>query len=345
MATATPDEPGAPKQLLKTERVAQDLFVELLAERSFQKHVIESVVDELMCGGQGNAARSFGEQVLATLRDAARSSAERHRGIGLREDIVTLTKVVSSAIDTFMTSVTFAFCDFGGNLNRERAALFSVRMQVDRFTDLKKFDPALSEQIARRLSALVRAFAAQVATPFQVVNSTFFAISLCDLLYRFEEHCSMYESCAELKNLLSATNRFYTKVVLQLTQLTAARCQAKSRENGRLRTRKASSAARSSAVTLRETAHLLRSPGYLMSADLLKVRTASRKSRAFQVHTDESGQKASRKRKKAVWAKTVHDDMTPCGVTARRLARKLTKDVVDNLACRVSTVLAYNRQH
>lgn len=70
--------------------------------------------------------------------------------------------IASSII--LIISVSLASCNFDGNLNREMATLFSLRIQIDRYESLDKVDAALSEQLARRLSTLVRAFALRIAT-------------------------------------------------------------------------------------------------------------------------------------------------------------------------------------
>lgn len=60
-----------------------------------------------------------------------------------------------------------------------------------------------------------------VFSPFQIANGAFFAGSLCDLLYRFEEFCSIQRrnSSGKLEQLRKAIDSFHNVVVIRLNKV------------------------------------------------------------------------------------------------------------------------------
>lgn len=57
-----------------------------------------------------------------------------------------------------------AFCDIGASINRDAAALFSVRLQLEQFLNSDHFQLLRFEQFIRRLYTLLRCFAARIST-------------------------------------------------------------------------------------------------------------------------------------------------------------------------------------
>lgn len=58
-------------------------------------------------------------------------------------------------------------------------------------------------------------------SPFQIANCAFFASCLCDLLYRFEEFCSIHEKnfTSKFEQLQKAINTFHDIVVRRLNEV------------------------------------------------------------------------------------------------------------------------------
>ncbi|VDN30856.1 unnamed protein product [Gongylonema pulchrum] len=256
----------------KTELVAQNMLKDLLGRRSFQKHLIESTAEQLMYGAAKSHSDSYGQQHFV-VSNAGFESPTSYCCAVIDENIGMLVRLLDLIAESFIRSSNLAFCDIGVETNRDTAALFAVRVQVDRFLNSNSFQLLQFEQIVRRLCALLRCFAIRISTPFQIANCAFYAGSLCDLLYRFEEFCSIQNQqlSGNFEQLRKAIDSFHSIVVIHLNKMLAARfketCAAKKAQEQSSPSKRTPQRPKS-ATTFREVEHVLRSPGYLLPHDL-----------------------------------------------------------------------------
>ncbi|KAL4001684.1 hypothetical protein ACH3XW_0285 [Acanthocheilonema viteae] len=226
-----------------------------------------------------------------------------------------------------------AFCDISANINRDAASLFSVRLQLEQFLNSDHFQLLRFEQFIRRLYTLLRCFAARISTPFQIANCAFFASCLCDLLYRFEEFCSIHEKnfTSKFEELQKAINIFHDVVVRRLNEMIASRIKQKrvvKRKIAGSNSLRRTSGRPKSAATFHEVEKSLRSPGYLLPHDLREKRRLMQLRRATT-----SFSPSSQRFSKYTPQKTIQKEMV------HRLARKITKEMINGLAARVDDVV------
>lgn len=96
-------EPTIKLPPLKTKLIARDLFMELLSKRPFEKYTAETILDELMCSANKEVC-TFDDGVLTILNNAVRPHCSCYETTLLQDYIDTLTRVINSAADFFVTS-------------------------------------------------------------------------------------------------------------------------------------------------------------------------------------------------------------------------------------------------
>ncbi|VDM50050.1 unnamed protein product [Toxocara canis] len=273
---------------MKPETLAEEMLGVLLNDRNFQKYLVDTVVDHIVREASVTA-ESSNNRILSSSNGQQQKFEEKP--LSVHEEIIasnvdTLKRLIDSVTETFLRSVDVALCGFGTDTNRDAAVLFSARIQIDRFLSSNRFEISRFEQSVRRLSTLLR-------TPFQVANCAFFASSLCDILYRLEEYCSIHEKKSSqcFASLRTSIDDFYFAVVRHLNQvplsvdkyqMVLAHQEAiakvkKKEEREKIRTTQKSPRRTRSAVTFREQLGLKsKSPGYLLPRDLQEKRASLR---------------------------------------------------------------------
>uniref|UniRef100_A0A0R3RRB7 Uncharacterized protein n=1 Tax=Elaeophora elaphi TaxID=1147741 RepID=A0A0R3RRB7_9BILA len=335
------NDPGKvrhPSPQVKCEFIAQQILKELLTKRSFQKYLIDNTVKEVLNSVGSADTTIYGEQVaIQNLGFELPTTCRRAVINGNIDLLICHLKLIA---ELFTKSSNLAFCDIGANINRDAAALFSVRLQLEQFLNSNHFQLLRFERFIRRLYTLLRYFAARISTPFQIANCAFFASCLCDLLYRFEEFCSIHEKnfTSKFEQLQNAINIFHDVVVRRLNEMVAARIKQehakkavkrKIAEGSPLRR---SSRRPKSAATFREVEQALRSPGYLLPHDLHEKRQLMQ-SRRITTSFSPSKQRSS----KYTPQKIVQEEMI------HRLAHEITKEMINDLAARVNDVVIISR--
>ncbi|VDK87798.1 unnamed protein product [Litomosoides sigmodontis] len=320
---------------VKSEIIAQQIFKKLLTKRSFQKHLVDSTVKEVLSNVRSADTTAYGQQFI--MRSLGFESSTSCRRAIIHENIDLLICHLKLIAESFVKSSNLAFCDIGANINRDAAILFSVRLQLEQFLNSDRFELLRFEQFIRRLYTLLRCFAARISTPFQIANCAFFASCLCDLLYRFEEFCSIHEknSKSKFQQLQKAINTFRDVVVRRLNEMIAARIKQEKVVERKI---VGSSALRrtlhrpKSAVTFREVGRTLRSKGYLLPHDLQEKRRLMQSRRATPSFSPLKQRFPKYTPQKIIQDETVH-----------RLAREITKEMINGLAARVDDVVLISR--
>ncbi|KHN83115.1 hypothetical protein Tcan_10698 [Toxocara canis] len=352
---------------MKPETLAEEMLGVLLNDRNFQKYLVDTVVDHIVREASVTA-ESSNNRILSSSN--AQQQKFEEKPLSVHEEIIasnvdTLKRLIDSVTETFLRSVDVALCGFGTDTNRDAAVLFSARIQIDRFLSSNRFEISRFEQSVRRLSTLLRTFATRISTPFQVANCAFFASSLCDILYRLEEYCSIHEKKSSqcFASLRTSIDDFYFAVVRHLNQMVLAHQEAiakvkKKEEREKIRTTQKSPRRTRSAVTFREQLGLKsKSPGYLLPRDLQEKRASLRSaqrprsaaSMRRSVPAVPLGMRTSRTTSDIAnkWSKLLNSEPVlreslvsdEQGRAALRLAREITKDVVEELADRVDKMM------
>ncbi|KAI6230087.1 hypothetical protein M3Y99_01099300 [Aphelenchoides fujianensis] len=104
-----------------------------------------------------------------------------------------------------------------------------------------------SSFVARRLGHLIKTFTIRVSSAFDIPTMSFFACSLCEMLYRLEEFVSIHRPTAKCSLLRRATDDFYTNVVKGMNKLQLQR------NLGRWRSTQSLRAGRSTAMSHAQT--------------------------------------------------------------------------------------------
>lgn len=341
---------GAHPPEVKVEALAADMLEVLLTDRNFQKYLIDLVVEHLL--SERNVTDVT--ELVETPRKPPLSSRSETIAAATRS----LTSLVESVTETFLRSVDLALFNIVADSNRDAATLFSVRIQIDRFLNSDHINLNRFEQAVRRISALLRTFALRISTPFHIANNAFFASSLCDILYRFEEYCSIYEKklADEFEKLRNAIEDFYFAVVKQLNKMVLRQqeeiLKRKRKEEMEKILTKTPRRTRSASNFGEPRLQQSKSAGFLLPRDL----NEKRKAIARSVPRNRSATLASRSRRTTgvaariggKWEKLLNSEpilrkslsSDEQGLAALRLAREITKDFVDELANRVEKVCA-----
>ncbi|VDK73581.1 unnamed protein product [Onchocerca ochengi] len=324
---------------VKSEITAQQILKKLLANRSFQKYIIDSTVKEILNNAGSTDTTACGQQLI--IQNLEFQSSTNCRRAIIHQNIDLLICHLKLIAELFIKSSNLAFCDIGANVNRDASALFSTRLQLELFVNSDRFQLPRFEQFVRRLYTLLRCFAARISTPFQIANCAFFASCLCDLLYRFEEFCSMHEKnfISKFEQLQKAINIFHDVVVRHLNEMIAARIKEKY-ETKKVMKRKINENSPlrrtlyrpKSAVTFREVEKTLRSPGYLLPHDLHEKRRLMQSRQATASLSPAKQRFSKHTAQRNIQEETVH-----------RLAREITKEMVNGLAERVDDVVLISR--
>ncbi|VDM07710.1 unnamed protein product [Wuchereria bancrofti] len=321
---------------MKSEIIAQQIFKKLLAKRSFQKYLIDSTVKEILNDVGPADTTTYGQQLI--FQNLGFESSTSCRRVIIHQNVDLLICHLKLIVESFIKSSNLAFCDIGANINRDAAALFSVRLQLEQFVNSDHFQLLRFEQFIRRLYTLLRCFAARISTPFQIANCAFFASCLCDMLYRLEEFCSIHEKnfTSKFEQLRKAIDIFHNVIVRRLNEMITGRIKEEYKTK-KVAKRKASEISPSrrtphrpkSAATFREVQQTLhRSPGYLLPYDLHEKRRLMQSRRATTSFPP-SKQRFSKFRdtQQKIQQETVY-----------RLAHEITKEMVNGLAARVDDV-------
>uniref|UniRef100_A0A915C133 Uncharacterized protein n=2 Tax=Parascaris univalens TaxID=6257 RepID=A0A915C133_PARUN len=359
MLSARGDPPS-----VKPEALAEDMLCVLLTDRTFQKYLVDAVVEHIMQEASGSEMTHDGLRVHHIREDGMLSV----RGEIIASNVDSLKRLVDSITETFLRSVDLSICEFGADTNRDAALLFSTRIQIDRFLSSNRFELTRFEQSVRRLSTLLRTFATRISTPFQIANCAFFASSLCDILYRFEEFCSIHEkkSADCFTELRCSIDDFYFVVVHHLNQMVLSHQEAvtemkKKEKQEKIRFHQRTPVRTRSAVTFREQSNMKsKSPGYLLPRDLQEKRMALRnvqrprsavslRRNPVQTSAMQTSHTTSEIAQK--WSKLLNNELVlrnslmadEQGRAALRLAREITKNVVEELASKVDRVCLTRR--
>ncbi|EJW87316.1 hypothetical protein WUBG_01777 [Wuchereria bancrofti] len=321
---------------MKSEIIAQQIFKKLLAKRSFQKYLIDSTVKEILNDVGPADTTTYGQQLI--FQNLGFESSTSCRRVIIHQNVDLLICHLKLIVESFIKSSNLAFCDIGANINRDAAALFSVRLQLEQFVNSDHFHLLRFEQFIRRLYTLLRCFAARISTPFQIANCAFFASCLCDMLYRLEEFCSIHEKnfTSKFEQLRKAIDIFHNVIVRRLNEMITGRIKEEYKTK-KVAKRKASEISPlrrtphrpKSAATFREVQQTLhRSPGYLLPYDLHEKRRLMQSRRATTSFPP-SKQRFSKFRdtQQKIQQETVY-----------RLAHEITKEMVNGLAARVDDV-------
>uniref|UniRef100_A0A915PC73 Nucleolus and neural progenitor protein-like N-terminal domain-containing protein n=1 Tax=Setaria digitata TaxID=48799 RepID=A0A915PC73_9BILA len=338
-----PDE-RSPSQV-KSEIIAQKMLKKLLVNRSFQKYLVDSTVKKILNDpdptGTTTTNNNNNGQKFTAQKFGFNSPTSTYRCAVIYEKIDLLICHLKLITESFIKSSNLAFCDIGANVNRDAALLFSVRLQLEQFLNCNQFQLLRFEQFIRRLYTLLRCFATRISTPFQIANCAFFASCLCDLLYRFEEFCSIHEKnyAIKFKQLHKAISIFHDIVVRRLNEMVTARIKEESttKKVAKLKTCEISPLQYTphrpkSAATFHEVEKTLRSPGYLLPHEL-RVRRRSMLSRRATASFSPAKERFSKHMsQKNIQGEAVH-----------RLARELTEEMVNDLATRVDDVILISK--
>uniref|UniRef100_A0A915DEQ7 Uncharacterized protein n=1 Tax=Ditylenchus dipsaci TaxID=166011 RepID=A0A915DEQ7_9BILA len=221
-------------RLPTTDDLAEEMMADLLNDRSFQKLWTDLLVEVLVSdikspspAGPRLSSKQYRETSCTKINSLVDNS------------LAQLVDTIHLTVDIFLRGVRLSFCDntTSGDLNREFSALYSIRVQLDRLLMTQEKDSsaqwrtkenvkkltgnseAAAGLIARRLVHLLKNFGVRISTPYSVKNHAFFASSICDLLYRFEEFCSTNVDSEECVHLRKTVNEFYSTLVKGLDEL------------------------------------------------------------------------------------------------------------------------------
>ncbi|CAG9533004.1 unnamed protein product [Cercopithifilaria johnstoni] len=176
-----------------------------------------------------------------------------------------------------------------------------------------------------------------ISLPFQIANCAFFAICLCDLLYRFEEFCSIHEKnfTSKFEQLQKTINMFHDVVVRRLNEMIATRIKQdkimKRKIAGSSSLRRTPRRPKSAAI-FREVEQELRSPGYLLPHDLQEKRRLMQSRRATTSFSPSKQRFSKHIPQKIIEKEAIH-----------RLAREITNEMINGLAARVDDVVIISR--
>ncbi|VDM99768.1 unnamed protein product [Thelazia callipaeda] len=184
-------------------------------------------------------------------------------------------------------------------------------------------------------------------SPFQIANYAFFATSLCDLLYNFEEFCSIREKLfsKEFIPLRKAIDSFHNVVVLSLNKVLMIKEKVKKEYSSKKTPQVQMPLQRSPnksklPATFRQVQETLRSPGYLLPQKLDGVKFCPIQRRRQVVSTrlvrNDSGV-AKRSAPTHESAKNIEDRRV------QHLARGITEKVMDEIVSYTSSCLARRR--
>uniref|UniRef100_A0AC34QTF6 Uncharacterized protein n=1 Tax=Panagrolaimus sp. JU765 TaxID=591449 RepID=A0AC34QTF6_9BILA len=196
----------------KPRNVLEDLMSALIENRSFQKLWQDEALDLLNLTNDEQLQTPKMEDELVLNNDSASASLI----------VDELAHSVHLCVETFLRSLPLALPNSDAKMSRETASLYSVRVQIDRLTLNKDLQLPQLRLAARRIGHLLKNFTIAVSSPFPVPSCSFLASSVCDLLYRFEELCSMNEnlvpvfSCAKLRKSI---DDFHYDIVKRLNMI------------------------------------------------------------------------------------------------------------------------------
>lgn len=326
---------------MKSEIIAQQIFKKLLTKRSFQKYLIDSTVKEILNDVRSTDTTTYGQQLI--IQNLGFESPTSCRRVIIYENVDLLICHLKLIVESFIKSSNLAFCDIGANINRDAAALFSVRLQLEKFLNSDHFQLLRFEQFIRRFYTLLRCFAARISTPFQIANCAFFASCLCDMLYRLEEFCSIHEKnfTSKFEQLRKAIDVFHNVIVRRLNEMITGRIKEEyktikvvKRKSSEISPLRRTPRRPKSAATFREVQQTLhRSPGYLLPHDLQEKRRLMQ-SRRTTASFSPSKQRFPKIRdtSEKIQQETVY-----------RLAHEITKEMVNGLAARVDDVAVISK--
>ncbi|VDO49423.1 unnamed protein product [Onchocerca flexuosa] len=161
-----------PSFQMKSEITAQQILKKLLADRSFQKYIIDSTVKEILNDVGSTDTTTYGQQLIIQNLEFQSSTSCRRAIIDQNIDLLIChLKLIA---ELFIKSSNLAFCDIGADINRDASALFSARLQLEQFVNSDRFQLPRFEQFVRRLYTLLRSFAARISTLVIIFMKSFF---------------------------------------------------------------------------------------------------------------------------------------------------------------------------
>lgn len=140
----------------------------------------------------GNESKNLKEESAASEHHQASISSI------LDDEILDLCAAIQVSVDTFNRSLKFlaskadSCCETHKKIAMRKASLsYSVKVQLERLRCLQKFNPSKCRLLVRQLKSLLKTFATIISCHCDLQVVGFYAASLCDMLYRFEEFCSV----------------------------------------------------------------------------------------------------------------------------------------------------------
>ncbi|KAE9416660.1 hypothetical protein Angca_009928, partial [Angiostrongylus cantonensis] len=259
-------------------------FLEYIQRNIPEEKELDEITDELlsmMLGEQEFLDRwaMNVEAELAHAEEVSVSSAvllkELLANVKRQDPLVPIFEELTHALDassqTFLSSVDLMICHCEPEHNRDASLLFAVRLQIDRIST-KKVDRDRCTASARRLLHLVRLFTTRISSSFQVLNTSAFATSLCDMLYTFCDNVLNSTTMSEnmVSDLRRAVDDFNEIVVEKLSKSAfEAHCAWDNVMKSKHRPffSPQPTRLRQPLIQIQQ-----RSPGYLLPRDLLKKR-------------------------------------------------------------------------
>ncbi|KAI1714234.1 hypothetical protein Ddc_11416 [Ditylenchus destructor] len=224
-------------RLPTTDELAEEMMADLLQDRRFQKLWTDMVVDLVLKEQQSASILSGESRRLSNLsRDHTPTRS------ALADDALDqLIRSLHCTIEVFLRTANLASNDpaLSSDLNREFSTLYSIRVQLDRLCAIdEKYDVAKLKRIhrsrqihvnheasigllSRRFAQVLKSFNVRLSSSYLITNYALFASSLCDMLYRFEEYCSIHLNniSSQVNPLRSAIDDFHSNVVKGLNQI------------------------------------------------------------------------------------------------------------------------------
>uniref|UniRef100_A0AC35FL21 Uncharacterized protein n=1 Tax=Panagrolaimus sp. PS1159 TaxID=55785 RepID=A0AC35FL21_9BILA len=351
----------------KSNELADKLMSELISSRGFQKLWQETAL-ELVGDSQQHQPSHSDKYDNNHINEI--NSSPNIDSITAGQVVEELSSNIILTVENFLRNLPLGLPHSEDRLNRETANLYSVRVQLDRLSNHSQLQLPQLRLAARRLSYLLKNFSICTSSHFPVPSCSFLASSLCDLLYRYEELCSINEelvpSTASIR-LKRAIDDFHYDIVKRLNAILLQRrpqtaattttttsglgTSCRSFSNLSLSPNILSRTIGGSRVSLAPTIIFQRTPSkpstkksFFLSPDLEAARARIRRSRSLLISSSPSNRKTTIDEIERRWRTMLNKDDANAilksvanregaeSQAALKAACKLTRSVVDEIA-------------
>ncbi|CAD5209858.1 unnamed protein product [Bursaphelenchus xylophilus] len=197
---------------MNSQDMANLLLPLILEKRHFQRFWIEETAEIL------NFERTMKNQhnlVKPPVNDSKKALVRKEAQLAL--DL--MSEDCESAIKFYQRNLNLAEKKCAStNYDPNTSALFELSLQFDRLIGSKQLNLERWNFLGNRLRRLIGNFSRTVSNSYCIATVQSYAITLCELMYKYEEYITLYDSEADTRILTTSIDRFYKIVILNLNE-------------------------------------------------------------------------------------------------------------------------------